>query len=107
MEAKDAEMGKFQQQLQDKDDEINRLRRELVKGKVHIVSMHMHEAAVPAWFVSMCNCKTCWYEYNYEYYGALCKWRVLKEQASYQWIYGNYGAITNYHKVSNIGAPQK
>ena len=107
MEAKNAEMSKFQQQLQEKDDEINRLRRELQRRKVHSVSTCMRQqfqpdlslcaAAKPADMSIIMN--------TMEHY--LCKWRVLKEQAPLTNNIGNYGAIANYCNVSNIGAPQK
>ena len=80
----DATNAQFLQQLQEKDDEINRLRRELGRGKVHIVSACMRQqfqpdlslcaAAKPADMSIIMN--------SMEHY--LCKWRVLKEQASYQ-----------------------
>ena len=41
----------FQQQLQEKDDEINRLRRELeiLKGEVHIISTCIHSSSSMIW----------------------------------------------------------
>ena len=43
----DARNAQFQQQLQEKDDEINRLRRELQRRKVHIVSTCMRQQFQP------------------------------------------------------------
>ena len=43
----DARNAQFQQQLQEKDDEINRLRGELKRGKVHIVSTCMRQQFQP------------------------------------------------------------
>ena len=77
----DARNAELQHQLQEKDDEINRLRRELEREKVHIVStcirkqfqldLSLCAAAKPADMSIIMN--------PMEHY--LCKWRVLKEQA--------------------------
>ena len=79
----DARNAQFQQQLQEKDDEINRLRRELGRGKVYIVSTCIRKQfqpdlslCAPAEPVDMSIIMN-----TMEHY--LCKWRVLKEQASY------------------------
>ena len=42
-----ARNAQFQQQLQEKDDEINRLRRELERGMVHLVSTCMRQQFQP------------------------------------------------------------
>ena len=77
----DARNAQFQQQLQEKDDEINRLRRELQRRKVHSASTCMRQQFQPD--LSLCAAAKLAdmsiIMNSMEHY--LCKWRVRKEQA--------------------------